>query len=457
MTVRLSRLSLVRLVLAGTTAVTAFAPLATEAADAAYADATVSTATVTVPMVFPVLGQTSYVDTFLACRSGCTRKHFGQDLMGPKMRPLVAAFNGVVSSVKRESYVGEGNYVTIKGDNGWSANYLHVNNDTPGTDDGKGTARYAFAEGVRVGKRVFAGELLGWSGDSGNAESTAPHLHFELRQGDSWSGTVYNAFSSLNHATHVSAPAISGPHPDGVYIKACALCPTYLVENGRKRYLRKEVAGQVGFASGMAATVSAAEVSWYPKGADVELPPGRAYRQSDGTIWFVTDHVRIHVPSRAALALLGIPMTRVRSMADAGLATVKVAPEGTALPVTPVYEGALLKSADGKTVWYVRNGYRRTLLDDYARASWGLNVADAVPVTDALLPSLPPVGHTPLLVKDGNVVKDGVGGLWLTVNGTRRKFPSWTVYTRYGYRAVRQLVPPAAVITAIPVGATMLP
>src|SRR5690349_9838012 len=82
---------------------------------------TYSTDRVTVPMQFPVIGATSYSDNFLVCRSGCTRKHMGQDLMGPKMSPLVAAFNGVVTSLKRETTVGQGNYLVIKGDNGWSA------------------------------------------------------------------------------------------------------------------------------------------------------------------------------------------------------------------------------------------------------------------------------------------------------------------------------------------------
>ncbi len=135
-------------------------------------------------MVFPVAGGvTSFTDTFLVCRSGCARKHMGQDLMGARMTPLVAAFDGVISSLRRETTAGGGNYLVITGDNGWSAMYLHVNNDTPGTDDGKGTAGFAFPAGIEVGTRVLAGQLVAWRGDSGNAESTGPHLHFEVLVG----------------------------------------------------------------------------------------------------------------------------------------------------------------------------------------------------------------------------------------------------------------------------------
>ena len=56
----------------------------------------VSSDLVTVPLIFPVCGKVSYEDSFLASRGGGSRRHHGQDLMAPKMRPLVAVFDGTI-------------------------------------------------------------------------------------------------------------------------------------------------------------------------------------------------------------------------------------------------------------------------------------------------------------------------------------------------------------------------
>ena len=71
----------------------------------------------------------------------------------------------------------------MRGDDGNDYFYIHLNNDTPGTDDGKGGVQYAYAPGLTNGTRVHRGDVIGYVGDSGNAEDTVSHLHFEIHLG----------------------------------------------------------------------------------------------------------------------------------------------------------------------------------------------------------------------------------------------------------------------------------
>jgi len=154
------------------------------------------------PMVFPVCGPVTWSDTFGHPRGGA-RKHAGQDIMAPKLRPVVAAFDGVVT-LRKATAPGGHNWLILQGDNGWIATYLHLNNDTPGTDDGLGTDEHAYAPGLVTGARVVAGQLIGYVGDSGNAEGTAPHLHFELAPAAT--RLPMNPAASLELATRLDAP-----------------------------------------------------------------------------------------------------------------------------------------------------------------------------------------------------------------------------------------------------------
>jgi len=162
-----------------------------------------ASAEVVKPIVFPVDGTVTYTDTFGACRDGCTRYHEGQDLMGKKMLPLLAAVDGVVDRLVFDNTSAGGNSVTIKGADGWTYHYLHVNNDTPGTDDAKAARSQAFPSNIAVGVAVKRGQVVGYLGDSGNAESVGSHLHFEIRQprtSGQYTGTPINPYESLRQA-----------------------------------------------------------------------------------------------------------------------------------------------------------------------------------------------------------------------------------------------------------------
>ena len=73
---------------------------------------------------------------------------------------VLAAFDGVV--VQSGPYFAYGNYIVIRHAYGFSTCYSHQSKNT-----------------VRAGQKVKAGQVIGYTGQTGRA--TTPHLHFELR------------------------------------------------------------------------------------------------------------------------------------------------------------------------------------------------------------------------------------------------------------------------------------
>lgn len=104
-------------------------------------------------------------DTWGAARSG-GRSHEGQDIFAPTGTPVRSATAGFVYRVG-QSPLG-GNVVLVIGGGGRRYYYAHLS---------------AFAD-IREGQRVETGDLLGFVGNSGNAATTPPHLHFGVYDGE---------------------------------------------------------------------------------------------------------------------------------------------------------------------------------------------------------------------------------------------------------------------------------
>ena len=118
-----------------------------------------------------------FSDTWGASRSG-GRGHTGTDIMSPKGIWVVAVDDGIVERLNWNRLSGWS--VMIRHADGWTSHYMHLNNDTAGTDDGEGGDETAFAESLEVGSFVKAGEVTDFVGDSGNAAVSGSHTHFEL-------------------------------------------------------------------------------------------------------------------------------------------------------------------------------------------------------------------------------------------------------------------------------------
>jgi len=104
-------------------------------------------------------------DTWGDPRSG-GRSHRGTDVFAPFGHPTYAITAGVVQRHSNSRLGGLGLY--LRGDDGNVYYYAHLN---------------AIEPAAAVGNRVAPGELVARNGSSGNADRSAPHVHFELHPG----------------------------------------------------------------------------------------------------------------------------------------------------------------------------------------------------------------------------------------------------------------------------------
>jgi murein DD-endopeptidase MepM/ murein hydrolase activator NlpD len=152
-------------------------------------------------IVFPVVGEAQYADDFGDPRG--SRRHEGNDIMAERRAPAVAAEAGTVKLWTSSSSAGCMLY--LYGDSGTTYFYIHLNNDRGAGNDNRGgcVPGVAYAPGLADGVRVAAGELVGFVGDSGDANGIHPHLHFEAHPGG---GAAVDPFRLLKRARTLAAP-----------------------------------------------------------------------------------------------------------------------------------------------------------------------------------------------------------------------------------------------------------
>jgi murein DD-endopeptidase MepM/ murein hydrolase activator NlpD len=114
--------------------------------------------------VFPVVGRFSYADSYGAFRSDVPGNwHHGDDLFAPLGTPVVAVASGTINRVGWEQLGGW--RLWVRDSAGDEFYYAHLSGYAP--SDLRST-------------RVRAGEVIGFVGNTGDAFTTSPHLHFEI-------------------------------------------------------------------------------------------------------------------------------------------------------------------------------------------------------------------------------------------------------------------------------------
>ena len=92
---------------------------------------------------------------------GYNKKHLGTDFAAPMGTPIMASGSGTI--IRAKWCGGGGNCIKIKHNSTYETVYAHMQ---------------SFAKGMKVGKKVRQGQIIGYVGSTGM--STGPHLHYEV-------------------------------------------------------------------------------------------------------------------------------------------------------------------------------------------------------------------------------------------------------------------------------------
>lgn len=117
-------------------------------------------------LMIPVLGVSAdeLVDSFADARSGGERIHEAIDIMADTGTSVVSAAPGRIERLFRSE--AGGNTIYVRSEDGRTI-YYYAHLDE-------------YAPGLREGQQIRRGQRLGTVGSTGNADPSAPHLHFAI-------------------------------------------------------------------------------------------------------------------------------------------------------------------------------------------------------------------------------------------------------------------------------------
>ncbi len=157
-------------------------------------------------LIFPLVGPAQYHNDFGEPRPIGNEE--GNDIMTPRHTPVVAP---EAATVKFWTDSGAGCMLYLYGQSKTTYLFLHLNNDVstnPNTNDNRGkcNAGGSYAPRLKNGQKVAAGQLIAFSGDSGNADG-GPHLEFQMRPHD---GRPISPYKTLNRALRLMFVVLPG-------------------------------------------------------------------------------------------------------------------------------------------------------------------------------------------------------------------------------------------------------
>ena len=263
---------------------------------------------------FPVTGRDSrQISSYFGVpRDAGRRRHEGIDIFAPRGTPAISASDGYISRVGTNNLGGNVVYVSDSRRN-QTLYYAHLD-----------------SQAVQQGQKVSVGDTVGFVGNTGNARTTGPHLHFGIyssntgavdplpfvRRGTGPARQALLAAETLGDSVRISSPRAGvrqSPNGDAPVLRTLPRSSAFTIAGGTATWLR------------------------------VELPDG------------VTGYVASSVvePARRVLRRASLPVgTELLEAASSGAAVIETLPSGSDVDVLGIFGSfQLVRHTTGLTGW----------------------------------------------------------------------------------------------------------
>lgn len=176
-----------------------------------------------------------------ADRDGGARSHEGVDIFAKRLTPLIAAADGRITRVNENTLGGKVVFLQPSGKN-YSLYYAHLDSQL-----------------VTAGQQVKTGDVVGLMGNTGNARTTSPHLHFGIYTGGGAVDPLPFIEQERREPEAISSPTITL----GKLMRTKSATTIYAQADNKSATIAKLETADV-------LSISAATKNWYR----VELPSG---------------------------------------------------------------------------------------------------------------------------------------------------------------------------------------
>ncbi|MGA0559933.1 peptidoglycan DD-metalloendopeptidase family protein [Larkinella sp. VNQ87] len=263
---------------------------------------------------FPVQGRDSrQISSYFGVpRDAGRRRHEGIDIFAPRGTPALAAAEGYVSGVGTNNLGGNVVYVSDSKRN-QTLYYAHLD-----------------SQAVQQGQRVSVGDTVGFIGNTGNARTTGPHLHFGIY---SFNAGAVDPLPFVRRGTGPARQALVPTETLGDSVRISAA----------RAVLRQSPNGDAPIVRVLprasAFTVTGGTTSWLR----IELPDGaRGYIASS-----------VVEPARRSLRRTTLPTgSDLLEAANNQAAVIETLPAGSAVEVLGLFGSyQLVRQANGLTGW----------------------------------------------------------------------------------------------------------